>query len=118
MRHLVGRLTSDDRLGGLVDPGDGGQLGGLGWVADEAFGVGGVGGVEDGLAVGADSWSSAVVDVGGGGEADSGVAGRRAVLAGRTGAQSGGGRAGPPHGPGMGYGAFGVSVCVPLRAVF
>ena len=40
----------------------------------ESFGVGGVGGVEDGLAVGADGGGAAVVDVGGGVQGDAGVA--------------------------------------------
>ena len=50
-----------------------GTRGACGWSA-ESFGLGGVGGVEDGLAVGADGVVVAVVDVGGGVVADAGVA--------------------------------------------
>ena len=44
------------------------------WGSPEAVGVGGVGVVEDGLALGADGVGSSVVDVGWGVEADAGVA--------------------------------------------
>jgi hypothetical protein len=48
---------------GLVDPHGGGERGWLGWLADEAFGVLGVGGVEDETTLLADGFGSAVVDV-------------------------------------------------------
>jgi hypothetical protein len=58
---------------GLVDPGDVGHVGYLGWPA-EAVGLGGVDVVEDGLAVPADGVVVAVVDTGWGVVADAGVA--------------------------------------------
>ena len=58
---------------GWVDPGDVGDLGCLWWSA-ESVGVGGVGVVEDGLAVCADGVVVAAVDAGGGVVADAGVA--------------------------------------------
>jgi len=64
----------------LVDPHGGRQRGRFGWLADEAFGVGGVGGAEDLGPLGSDELGAAVVDVGGGVEPDAGVA----VLAEKT----------------------------------
>ena len=57
---------------GLVDPGDGWDLG-CGWWSSEAVWFEGVGVVEHGLAVLADGVVVAVVDAGGGVVADAGV---------------------------------------------
>src|SRR5687767_5170261 len=65
-------LSGDDGLGGLVDPGDGGELGGCRWPA-ESFGVGVVGGGEDLGPGGLESWCLAVVDVGWGVQSEGGV---------------------------------------------
>ena len=51
--------------GWFVDPGFGGWWRGGGVASDEAFGVGGVGGVEHGLALRGDHDRGVVVDVGG-----------------------------------------------------
>ena len=52
-------------VGGLVDPGVGGQGWGLWWLANESFGVVLVGVVEGSLAAAADVVGASVVDVGG-----------------------------------------------------
>jgi hypothetical protein len=58
---------------GLVDPHGSGQLWWLGWLADEPFGMGIVGGIQDAAAGLADGVRAAVVDVGWGVQADPGV---------------------------------------------
>ncbi len=62
------------RIFGLVDPRDHGQFRWHGWIADEPFGVGVVGGSEDDGALFADGVGSAVVDIGCGVKPDPGVA--------------------------------------------
>jgi hypothetical protein len=59
---------------GRVDPGCARQLWRGGWLADEALGVGEVGGVQDLGAAGPDGCRIAVVDVGGGVQAEPAVA--------------------------------------------
>ena len=59
---------------GLVDPRGGRQCGRAWRVADEALGSRGVGGVQDACAIGVDGVRLAVVDGGGGHQADPGVA--------------------------------------------
>jgi hypothetical protein len=58
---------------GLVDPHLLGQAGRLGWLADEPFGMGGEGALEDRGAGGDDLPGTAVVDVGGGEQRDPAV---------------------------------------------
>ncbi len=66
-------MGGPERIGdlfGRVDPGAGRDCRWDGWSADEPFGVGVVGGVKDDAALGADGVGGAVVDVGGGVQAD------------------------------------------------
>src|ERR1700681_2716754 len=59
--------------GGVVDPGDGGQLGWCGSATTEPAGVGGVGGVEGHYSSGADFGGGAVMDRRRGVQTDPGV---------------------------------------------
>ena len=75
MRHHHAVLLSAGLLLlGRVDPGCAWQFWRCGWLADEALGVGEVGGVQDLGACGPDGRGVAVVDVGGGVQAEPAVA--------------------------------------------
>ena len=73
-RHHAVLLGAGLLLLGRVDPGRAWQFRRGGRLADEAFGVGVVGGVQDAGAPGLDGFGLAVVDVGGGVQPEAAVA--------------------------------------------